>query len=326
MTIDISNIFQNITLILPTLNNIDCIDKHLNSLKPIIGYFGNIIAVDSYSNDGTYERLLESLPKTAFIYQRERGLYQAWNDAISKATNPYCYISTIGDTPNTDKLFQLAKFVMENDIDLCISPPHFQYEEHQKEPASQWPIHSLIAALNINEPLITDKHTSALIQCYSSSFRPQSSLSGSFASNLCKTSILKKHPFPTEFSGAGDVAWMAVISSEINLGVYPHEVASFLIHEKKYPELTGRQSQDLAQKVFQHNKPNIPITNLIAQQVEQLSAIKQKMRMLKQKNGLLRFLTYDYWHYKSSRKNIRLRLSQSQLILLKLIKANIKSV
>ena len=90
------------------------------------------------------------------IYQRERGLYESWNDAISNALYSYCYISTIGDLPDLERLEAfLKKAILSNDI--SISPPRVIIKEDTPEVLyNHWPIHKIISEFSIDTPIFLE--------------------------------------------------------------------------------------------------------------------------------------------------------------------------
>ena len=55
--------FHDLALFLPTLNNMPDIVRHLEHLEPLLHKFSEIIVVDSFSDDGSFEYLKQELSK-----------------------------------------------------------------------------------------------------------------------------------------------------------------------------------------------------------------------------------------------------------------------
>lgn len=302
---ELSSPLQNVTLILPTLNNGEVLDRHLSELQPLLAEFGQIIAVDSFSNDGTFETLRRELPEAALIYQRERGLYQSWNDAISRATQQYCYISTIGDFPHHEVFRRFASFAIGNSVDLAISPPAFVDANFHPLKIRDWPIHEILDLLEIEQAVAYPNTAAKLIWDLCFIKRPFSSLSGSFASNLCATKILRDAPFPTDFSGAGDVVWMAKAIANIDLlGVFPDNASVFLIHESSYPKLTRKQARKMLGAISAIAEADERLAAPVGAAICNRRANSRKRRAFKKRYGIKRVGKPAYWKLKLEKKRI----------------------
>ena len=192
-----------------------------------------IIAVDSYSNDGTFEIIQAAVERyeNVSIIQRPKGLYQSWNEGISHATQPYIYFSTIGDTITQEGLESLYSFADENELDVAVSPPEFKTTAVAAD-TKPWPIHDLIDHYAISKPVVIPQ---TLLVALNLLFL-QSSLLGSSASNLYRSQALKENPFPTDFKRAGDSAWLIKQAPHIKLGILPETVSTFLLHSTEENE------------------------------------------------------------------------------------------
>ena len=263
--------FSKVSLILPTLNNMPHIVEHLNAIEGILHRFGQVIAVDSYSDDGTFDVLSSKLPAGALVYQRERGLYQSWNDAISKASQPYCYISTIGDVPDSQKLEMFFNQVMRSGVELGISPPRRINETSGMLSDKEFAIGKLIKELDLASYTVCDREATELMQLVCVASDVNECLGGSFASNLCKTDFMIENPFPTGFSGAGDLVWTANACSKVCLGIYPDYVSNFLVHKRVYPNL----DVDAARELFSEVVKKLPVSDF-----RQRSAIDGARKLL----------------------------------------------
>lgn len=96
-----------VSIILPTLNARKFLEARISSILNQTFRDWELIVVDSYSDDGTWEYLNQLQThdeQEIFRYQIPRGLYQAWNFGISKARGTYVYIATADDTMKSDCL------------------------------------------------------------------------------------------------------------------------------------------------------------------------------------------------------------------------------
>ena len=297
---DRNKLLENVSLIIPTYNCFHQLEKHLEHLKPILKYFGQILAVDSYSEDGTYELLKEKLEQcNAKIYQRGRGLYASWNDAISKASCEYCYISTVGDLPDLEKLSEFFGLAISSKADISISPPNVIKENIPELWFNDWPIHKIIRQFNISDSIVLEKELFNELNTYCALNDCFASLSGSLASNLSQTQILQDNPFPTTFEGTGDVIWCARISLKYKVLIHPHPVSTFILHEKSYNSLSIDQANNFVHEIIKTLKLNhdeITVYKMLAKKV-----LKNKELMRKYKFFRL-FMPIRYINKYNSRK------------------------
>jgi hypothetical protein len=164
------------------------------------------------------------------IYQRPKGLYQAWNFGIAQVQSTYTYVSTVGDsiTPyGIDHLLDVADSLR---ADVVISKPDFINEQGSPINSIYFPIDKIISMLQITEPRKIGTLTSLLLQLV---IIPGAIL-GSSASNLYRTEIFQKYPFPTEFGTSGDGAWGIANVFHYALAVTPERFTIFREHEKSY--------------------------------------------------------------------------------------------
>ena len=293
--------FKEITLIIPTFNCSRTLKKHLKHLNPFLDRFGQIIAVDSYSTDGSFELLEDYLsPHNALIYQRERGLYESWNDAISNALYSYCYISTIGDLPDLERLEAFFEKAILSNADISISPPRVIKEDTPEVLYNHWPIHKIISEFSIDTPIFLETELLSEINAYCVVSDFFASLSGSFASNLSKTKFLQNNPFPTNFQGVGDVLWWARISQKSTALIYPRAVCTFLLHEKTYNALDADKSKDFLNEISKTLKLEREFKNTFIKYAHKVI----KNNDLRQRYKLLRIFMPQRYTNKFNRKKL----------------------
>jgi len=186
---------------------------------------GEILAVDSNSNDGTKELLEERLkPHGGQIISTDPGLYKAWNLAARRATQPYIYYSTICDIISKDGLSNLYDIASENELDVVISVPRILSAQGLPVKDVKWPIHYVVKYLNFaNDLALYEKEAYVrLVQI----FLPASIL-GSSASNLYRTEVIQQNPFPEDYGVVGDSVWAVRNLPLLKVGITHKEFASF---------------------------------------------------------------------------------------------------
>ena len=216
-------------VVLPTYNCRAHLSAHLAAVREWAGLVEEIIVVDSFSDDGTMELLKEQLsqPNVRF-HHHPRGLYQSWNFGISQISAKYIYISTVGDLITGDGLRHLVAVAEQFQADATLSPPHFVASDGRSLVDSRWPIQDLIQWHGINCPTAISSIHAFLMSVLP---MPQGIL-GSSASNLYRTDLLRKRPFPTSFDPAGDSAWSLQYALGTRFAVTPTAVSQFLVHPK----------------------------------------------------------------------------------------------
>jgi glycosyltransferase involved in cell wall biosynthesis len=218
-----------ISVIVPTLNCVDKIDLHLESLRALKDGVKEFIFVDSSSEDGTAEKIAEFLRSgvSGILLSCPPGLYAAWNKGVATAKGGWVSFATVGDTQNPEGLQHLMEVAESFSADLVVSPPLMM--SGRKSVEDSWPIHHL--AVTKQSPHLMTQEESIRWLC---SFLPGTAL-GSAASNLYRRKFLLDHPFPINFGHEGDVAWGIQVSTKVSLVVTPQTCAAFEIHGRSTP-------------------------------------------------------------------------------------------
>ncbi len=93
-----------VSVCLPSLNTGLFIDERIRSINCQTQSNFDVIAVDSFSDDGTWEAIKRWASESSIVsaMQVPRGLYQSWNSCISASTGQWVYFATSDDvmTPN----------------------------------------------------------------------------------------------------------------------------------------------------------------------------------------------------------------------------------
>jgi len=301
----IADYLSRVSLVIPTYNCGELLDRHLNSLLPMLGRFGQVILVDSFSTDGSYERAMHILkPYNATLYQRERGLYESWNCALSLVKCEYVLISTVGDSVEETAFEAFVAHTIEAGVDIAISPPEF-YRPSGTEPSVCWPIHTLLDDFRIDAPVVVDGALVSQFAEYCFATAGLASLSGSFASNLVRIDLLQQHPFPTQFSGAGDVAWFALVCDRARVLIYPYPVAKFCLHGQSYPSLSSEGRLQLYR--FVQECEAFRSSELMAELIE-LEEVRGFIRNVRTRLSLFYILNSDVHRCRARKHQLRDRI------------------
>jgi hypothetical protein len=213
-------------IVIPTRNSAELLRSELPHLKALLEHVTEAVVVDS-SEDNTLDLLRQGLsgPKVQYL-RHPPGLYQSWNYGVARITAPYLYISTAGDSITREGLAHLVETATNLGADVVVSPPEFRDVRGTQLPEKLWPVHELVARRRLKEPTTIDPWEAFLLQVVDA----PKALIGSSASNLYRTAMLQKRPFPTDHGHFGDVAWGIENALETRLTVTPAVVSRFIIH------------------------------------------------------------------------------------------------
>ena len=270
-----------VTVIIPTLNCREKLERHLENSKEWFSKVGQIIAVDSNSTDGTLDLLGEVLtPFDAEIISTGPGLYKSWNLGVGKATQPYVYFSTIGEILEPNALEEMCRLIQSEACDVLISPPRMVNEMGECID-KQWPIHSLRELLCDDRVTVLSADDLFLL----SSLYIPSSIIGSSASNLYCSDTLKKNPFPEDLGVIGDVIWAFDNLPFLRVCICGKMFATFcwngdrkLTWEKSYQVLDfirGHISNLIAEKKWPTNMRTLAIKSIINNKADIVREVSQ---------------------------------------------------
>jgi len=218
---------------MPTYNCHPMMERHLESVAKWVDLADEIIVVDSRSTDGTIEVIREKLRHPNLrIIERDRGLYDSWNEGISATKGAWIYISTAGDTIERTQLEKLLKSGATTKADVVVSPCRFVNVSGQPLPGTTMGNPRIMRGFGgecfvVMPPYVRD-HVAlgAGIQ----------GVLGSCASDLFRGDFLRQRPFPTDYGRHGDSAWTLRHAHEIRLCVLPQIGSTFCRHDKERPE------------------------------------------------------------------------------------------
>lgn len=218
---------------------------HLESMKPWLDLVSEIVVVDSHSNDGTVELIRERLKHPALrVHLHPRGLYQSWNFGLSQLRSKYAYVSTVGDSITRSGLEHLQASAEKLDCDVMISRPRFIADDGAPiDENVRWPIDDVLRSLRIAGPTPLPR----MSLFFFTFLHLPAAVLGSSASNLYRTEVLQRRPFPTDYGTVGDGAWGVLSVFDCRFGVTPEVISTFRHHPKAYtakdyavPDITGK--------------------------------------------------------------------------------------
>jgi len=233
-----------IGVVLPTLNVRAVLPGHLATMRAWLGLVEEVVVVDSFSTDGTFELLQAELHHPRLrLFQCPPGLYQSWNYGLDRLTARFAYVSTVGDPITPEGLQHLTAVAEELTSDVVISPPEFLDAAGQPAGNRRWPIHDLLDWCAAREPRRIEPWKIFLAATLAV---PQGIL-GSSASNLYRTSFLQRAPFQVEYGHEADTAWGIAHAFDASWAITPRVFSKFMFHsgagllsEEKKSALVGR--------------------------------------------------------------------------------------
>jgi hypothetical protein len=223
-------------LVIPTYNSRRYLERHVEGLLPWIDLVQEIVVVDSHSKDGSAEFLRERLSHPNLrIAQHPPGLYASWNHGIGLLKTEYFIMSTTGDTMSREGVEALLRCAERDRCDIVLSKPVFVDLEERVHQIC-WPVDDVIEGLAPGE----SRTFSGLEALAYAAGRPDSALLGSSASNLYRTELFQRRPFPLDWGTAGDAGWAWHYAVEARWGAVAGEYSRFLVHPPQSDEKDRR--------------------------------------------------------------------------------------
>lgn len=245
-----------ISVIIPVYQSAERLTEHVASLRKLRSLVHEFIWVITESSDGSHKIAREAAQELGGqILEVPRGLYQAWNSGIARATGEFIYISTIGDTITPDGLNALSVCIRKNEADAVFSSPViFPATQPNLKRCRHWTVFKFSKILNQFSGVRIPKEKTFLLQILSGA----SGLLGSCASCLFRASFLQSRPFPTEYHHYGDTAWTYQNLPDAILAFHPDPVARFVVHDQNTPRLVEKhQIYRLTEELVTHLPPQL---------------------------------------------------------------------
>ncbi len=268
-----------IGVVVPTRNSREFLARHLAAMEQWLPLVAEVVVVDSESHDGTVELLRERLrhPNTRFL-SHPPGLYESWNFGIRQLQSEFTCVSTMGDTLPPQTLQELAALAQRESADVVISPPTF-IGRGAARMERRWPLHAIIKRWNLTVPCALSQLEAFLL----SALHAPAGILGSSASNLYRTAVLQRHPFPTTYRRNGDTGWALENAFRTRMILAPLLRSEFLLHEPTDAPAVQRRAPvrpalyELARRVFREHLQTIPAPSAAAELADALEAFWNEM-------------------------------------------------
>ena len=214
-------------VVVPTLNAMPHLTPHVGRVRELAPCVEEIIVVDSHSTDGTTEYLREhlNLPNVRHL-SHPPGLYASWNFGLAQLRAKYAYIATVGDAVPLATLEEMVLLAETHGADVVLTPPKL-LNESGRISERRWPIHDYIEKHRLTVP----KEVPGWKALAWTALNVPAGLMGSSASNLYRTEVMQRHPFPTGYGYHGDTAWLLENALRLRILVAPQITSEFLVHE-----------------------------------------------------------------------------------------------
>jgi hypothetical protein len=223
---------KDISVVIPTRNCRDLIQSSTALMREWANEVGEIVVVDSQSSDGTVELLRELLPfpHVKFL-SHPPGLYASWNFGIQNCSLPLTYIATAGDSISAADLAFLANTAASTAADVVVCPPVFTDASGTSAAPPSWPIHDLMELTPDGELIeLSGAELTAFALTHCSPPLRYHAWTGSAASNIYRSAILKQHPFPEDAGHSGDTLWAVQQSRFVKAVFCRRSCGSFYVH------------------------------------------------------------------------------------------------
>ena len=230
---------SSISVIIPVYQSAERLTEHIASLRKLHSQVHEFIWVITESPDGSHEIAREAAQELGGqVLEVPRGLYQAWNSGIARATGDLIYISTIGDTITPEGLNALSVCIRKNEADVVFSPPIISpATQPNLKRCRHWTVFEFSKILDQFSGVRIPMEKAVLMQILSGA----TGLLGSCASCLFRTSFLKARPFSDEYHHYGDTAWTYKNLPDAILAFHPEPVARFVIHDQNTPRIVDKR-------------------------------------------------------------------------------------
>lgn len=106
---------NNLAIIIAVKNGAETIEKTLISIEPAIKSGAKLYVFDSLSTDGTRNIVKNIFPEVYYFYEKDYGLYYAWNKAIENVKERYILFLNADDSLNSYSNLVALVNELEND-------------------------------------------------------------------------------------------------------------------------------------------------------------------------------------------------------------------
>lgn len=218
---------SSLGVVVPTKNSLKYLPDHLAGLRAWVDLAQEVVFVDSYSTDGTLEYIQQNFTHPGKrLVSHPPGLYASWNHGIQQLSTDFCYIATVGDSLTRAGAEHFLTMAQRLQWDVLVSRPRFIDTEGRPCNGPRWPLdeysETLAPDTAVNLPPLAVISAALTLTT--------GAVTGSCASDLFRTAILKQFPFPTEFGTAGDGAWSLQNAGRLRWAVTARQDTTFRRH------------------------------------------------------------------------------------------------
>ena len=226
----INNTFPKISILLPSLNTFSFLEERLKTILNQTLDDWELIIVDSYSDDGSWELLQTYASRDSRIYASQaprEGVYAGINRCLSQARGEYVYIATSDDTMTFDCLEKMVAALESQptcDIAHCCLNIIDETGQLTKKQWNTWDKTKFFGE-HINHQHIRLAPYDGILYC----------ALGTLYSSLTQLLIRRKvfeeiGNFRTDFGSHGDFEWGIRAGLTANTVHVPHYLATWRLH------------------------------------------------------------------------------------------------
>lgn len=237
----------SVSIILPTLNSMRFLQERMESIFNQSFQDWELIVVDSYSDDGTFEYLSKLTEKDSRIhlFQVPKGLYQAWNYGISHAHGEFIYIATSDDSMAPNCLQKMVTALqIHPECDLCDSvlklidaEGNEIIETNPNYVPHYWHIPFPRGSMHLRQA-----------PCDFFTHMGGKTIYTSVTQILIRTTLFQKTGlFPIDFGSSADYLWGIRAALHANVIFLPEKLATWRIHSA---QATGTRDTEKINKNF----------------------------------------------------------------------------
>ena len=329
---------SSIGVVIPTRNSVERLPLHLDHIQKWLDVVDQIVVVDSKSTDGTESLLRKRLkhPKIEFL-QHPPGLYASWNFGLGRLETKWAYISTVGDSITREQLIHLSEAGDALNCDLICSPPKILRSDGSVDSRGRTPAQIISMELGLLRPVSISSESLLAYAVRFAFVHGMNTPIGSSASNLYRTEVLRKVPFPTQYGSAGDFFWLLENVTDLRFGLSPNQCSTFLLHPSQHAPVFPERKLQLAQLAASASRLQIDKIRLmdaaspglidliasICDAGESLALVQYQLEVLKMGAfGKIKAITPQSWKIRGSKKRLQAQARDCESRLIDFIAQN----
>ncbi|MEA5465667.1 glycosyltransferase family 2 protein [Leptothoe sp. PORK10 BA2] len=229
----INNTPPKVSILLPSLNTFPFLAERLDTILSQTLNDWELVVVDSYSDDGSWELIQTYANKDSRIYATQaprEGVYAGINRCLSQAHGEYVYIATSDDTMTSDCLEKMvAALESQPNCDIahcCLNI----IDETGQQTRKQWNTWDKIKFFGeyINQQHIRLAPYDGILYC------ALGTMYSSLTQLLIRRNFFEKvGDFRTDFGSHGDFEWGIRVGLTSNTIHVPYYLATWRVHSKQ---------------------------------------------------------------------------------------------